>query len=145
MIAIDRKSLDAACAAEGVEKWLCDSCIIADHGEFVYADENHPSAPAAIKLRAAKKNAGGPGAELHSLLRRLGLTSSGDCKCDKRAAHMDAMEASQPGWCESNIDEIVGWLRESAADRGLPFADIAARLLVRRAIANAKRKSTLTF
>ena len=49
------------------------------------------------------------------------------------------MEAEQPGWCEANIEEIVGWLRESAAERGLPFVDIAARLLVRRAIANARK------
>jgi hypothetical protein len=52
---------------------------------------------------------------------------------------MDKMEAEQPGWCEANIEEIVGWLRESAAERGLPFVDIAARLLVRRAIANARK------
>ena len=43
-------------------------------------------------------------------------------------------------WCQANIDEIVGWLRESAAERGLPFVDAAGRLLVRRAIANARRK-----
>lgn len=140
MIEIDRKTLDAACAAEGIEQWLCNSCVIADHGGFVYADENHPAAPAAIKSHASKQNASGPGAELHSLLRRLGLTSFGDCKCDKRAAHMDAMEASQPGWCEANINEIVGWLRESAEERGLPFTSAAGRILVRIAIRNARIK-----
>jgi hypothetical protein len=45
---------------------------------------------------------------------------------------------------EKRIDEIVGWLREEATKRKLPFIDAAGRLLVRRAIANAKRKSTLT-
>ena len=49
------------------------------------------------------------------------------------------MEAEQPGWCEANIEEIVGWLRESAEERGLPFVDMAARLLVRRAIHNARK------
>ena len=67
------------------------------------------------------------------------MTASGDCKCNSRATHMDKMEAEQPGWCEANIEEIVGWLRESAEERGLPFVDIAARLLVRRAIANARK------
>lgn len=43
-------------------------------------------------------------------------------------------------WAEANIGEIVGWLRESAAERGLPFLDVAGRVLVRRAIANARRK-----
>jgi hypothetical protein len=54
---------------------------------------------------------------------------------------MDAKEASEPGWCEANMAEIVGWLREEAAARGLPFFDAAGRLLVRRAIANARRRA----
>jgi len=78
-----------------------------------------------------------PGTELHALLGKFGLTASGDCKCNQRARYMDEMGCD---WCEANIDEIVGWLRESAAERGLPFLDVAARLLVRRAIANARRK-----
>lgn len=96
------------------------------------------SHPGAITATIA---AAGPGTELHALLGRFGLTASGDCKCTSRAAYMDRMEAEQPGWCEANIDEIVGWLRESAAERGLPFLDVAARLLVKRAIANARRKA----
>ena len=50
------------------------------------------------------------------------------------------MDANGCDWCEANIEEIVGWLRESAAERGLPFVDIAGRVLVRRAIHNARRK-----
>ena len=79
----------------------------------------------------------GPGTELHLILGRFGLFASGDCKCNSRAAYMDAQGCD---WCEANIDEIVGWLRESAAERGLPFLDWPARLLIRRAIANARRK-----
>lgn len=79
----------------------------------------------------------GPGTELHAMLGRFGLTASGDCKCNSRASLMDTNGCD---WCESNIDEIVGWLRESAAERGLPFLDAAGRMLVRRAIANARRK-----
>lgn len=77
------------------------------------------------------------GAELKTLLGRFGLSASVDCKCNSRAAYMDANGCD---WCEANIEEIVGWLRESAAERGLPFVDIAGRLLVRRAITNARRK-----
>jgi hypothetical protein len=44
-------------------------------------------------------------------------------------------------WCEDNIDTIVGWLREETAARGLPFVDLAGRLLVKRAIANARRNA----
>ena len=55
---------------------------------------------------------------------------------------MDENEARAPGWCEQNIDEIVGWLREEATKRGLPFLDMAGRLLVKRAIRNARQKHT---
>jgi hypothetical protein len=44
-------------------------------------------------------------------------------------------------WCEANIDIIVGWLREQATARGLPFLDAAGRMLVRRAIRNARRNA----
>jgi len=42
-------------------------------------------------------------------------------------------------WVEENLDTVVGWLREQAEARGLPFLDAAGRMLVRRAIRNARR------
>lgn len=82
-----------------------------------------------------------PGTELKSLLARFGITATPTCSCNARAAVMDERESSEPGWCEAHLDEIVGWLREEAAKRGLPFLDAAGRLLVRRAIANARRNA----
>ena len=76
---------------------------------------------------------------MKKLLSKIGITATPTCKCNQRARYMDDMEAKEPGWCERNIEEIVGYLREAAADRGLPFLDVAGRLLIRRAIANAKR------
>jgi hypothetical protein len=49
------------------------------------------------------------------------------------------MEAADPGWCERNIDTIVGWLREEAEKRRLPFVDAVGRMIVRRAIARYRR------
>jgi heterodisulfide reductase subunit C len=46
-------------------------------------------------------------------------------------------ECSKP----ERIEEVVKVMREEAAARGLPFFDIAGRLLVRRAIANARRNA----
>jgi hypothetical protein len=46
-------------------------------------------------------------------------------------------EASRP----ERIDEVVAVMRAEAAARGLPFLDIAGRLLVRRAIQNARRNA----
>ena len=78
----------------------------------------------------------GPGAELKKLLSLIGLSASPDCSCNQRAAQMNLWG---PDACEQRIDEIVGWLREEAKNRGLPFIDAAGRMLVRRAIANARR------
>jgi hypothetical protein len=78
----------------------------------------------------------GPGTELKKLLALAGIVAAPDCSCNARAAEMDRQGVE---WCEANIDKIVGWLREQAEARGLPFLDVAGRMLVRRAIRNAKR------
>lgn len=45
-------------------------------------------------------------------------------------------------WCESEegMKTILGWLREESEKRGLPFVEFAAKVLVKRAIHNARRK-----
>jgi len=80
----------------------------------------------------------GPGAELKKLLAGwpFYITASPDCACNARAAEMDRQGVE---WCEANLDMIVGWLREQAEARGLPFVDLAGRMLVRRAIHNARK------
>lgn len=83
----------------------------------------------------------GPGTELKKLLSKVGITATPTCSCNARAAAMDANEAAEPGWCEAHLDEIVGWLREEATKRGLPFLDAAGRMLVRRAIKLAKKNA----
>ena len=83
--------------------------------------------------------ANGPGTELKKILARAGIVATDSCSCNARASEMDRQEQQTPGWCEANLDTIVGWLREQAAARGLPFFDIAGRLLVRRAIQNARK------
>jgi hypothetical protein len=66
------------------------------------------------------------------------IVATADCKCTSRANYMDAKGCD---WCESpdGMAEIIGFLRESAEERGLPFVDMAGRMLVRRAIANARK------
>lgn len=86
----------------------------------------------------------GPGTELKKLLAGwpLYITTTENCSCNAHARKMDIEEARAPGWCIEHIDEIVGWLREEATQRGFPFLDTAGRLLVRRAVAKAKRVAT---
>lgn len=80
-----------------------------------------------------------PGSHLKLLLSKLGIKADSGCKCSDRARHMDYMEQTEPGWCERNIDTIVGWLEEEAKKRKLPFIKTVAKMLVKRAIKNAQR------
>jgi hypothetical protein len=76
----------------------------------------------------------GPGTELQKLLGRIGLGEKSSCQCKSRARLMDA---KGPEWCRDNLDTIVGWLREEAQKRGLPFLETGARLMVKLAIRRA--------
>ena len=82
----------------------------------------------------------GPGTELSKLLKRFGIEPTPTCQCRAKQQQMDQWgcdECSKP----ERIDEVVAVMRSEAEARGLPFLDIAARLLVRRAIANARRNA----
>lgn len=79
----------------------------------------------------------GVGTELKKLLSKIGIKATPNCSCNKRAELMDTHGIE---WCENNIDTIVGWLREEATKRQLPFVDVAGKLLVKRAIRNAKKQ-----
>ena len=80
----------------------------------------------------------GPGTELSKLLKRLGIEPTPTCACRAKAAQMDAWgpdECSTP----ERIDEVVAVMRAEATARGLPFVDMVGRMLVRRAIKNARK------
>ena len=87
---------------------------------------------------ATPPQAAGPGTELKKLLARVGIAATPNCSCNARARQMDEWgveEAAKP----ERIEQAVAWLREEAERRGLPFVDMAGRMLVRRAIANARK------
>ena len=82
----------------------------------------------------------GPGTELSKLLKRFGIEPTPTCACRAKAAQMDAWgpdECAKP----ERIEEVVAVMREDAAARGLPFIDAVGRMLVRRAIHNARKAS----
>jgi len=121
-----------------------DEAIASGQAKFV------PSDSAATPLPPAQQAAGvpapppppptsGPGTELKKLLKLIRITATPDCSCHARARTMDERGCD---WCEEHIDEIVGWLREEAGRRKLPFVDAAGRMLVRRAIRNARKAET---
>lgn len=80
----------------------------------------------------------GVGTELHKLLAKFGIHMQKGCGCRGRMVQMNKWGVEG---CGENIETIVEWLREEAEKRRLPFLRPAGRLLVRRAIHNAKKKT----
>ena len=73
----------------------------------------------------------GPGTILSKMLAKIGIKSTPNCSCRRRAMEMNK---KGPDWCAENIEMITGWLREESEKRKLPFVDFAGRLLIQRAI-----------
>ena len=121
------------------------ACVVHEDGDTITVDETHAAYPRHTKPGfvppAPTQLAYGPGTELKRLLRRIGIKASPSCACNAKARVMDQNEEREPGWCAANIDTIVGWLREEAAKRGLPFIDAIGRLLVRKAVRNSSRRA----
>lgn len=147
------------CAERGYTLQEVMPCVVKQDGDMWTVDETHPAYPRKtlppadvdpVPLPPAEPadaqpepvpELGGPGTELKALLSFLGFTSTPTCSCNARARTMDENEAKEPGWCEANIETILDWLKEQADSRGLPFFRAGAKVLVRRAISNAKRKA----
>lgn len=142
MIACAKEHLYAACALRGYTLEEVMPCVVAQDGHQWTIDVDHPAYPRHPKpgfttpLTAVPTH--GPGTELSKLLKRFGIEPTPTCQCRAKAAEMDAWgpdESSKP----ERIEEVVAVMREEAAARGLPFLDAVGRLLVRRAIRNARR------
>ena len=146
MISCYRSHLDARCRERGYTLEEVMPCVVSQEGDEWTIDVDHPAYPRHPKPGFVAPQpeptppSHGPGTELKSLLAGwpFHIVATADCKCTSRAAYMDAQGCD---WCESEegMAEIMGFLRESAEERGLPFLDVAARLLVRRAIHNARK------
>jgi hypothetical protein len=80
----------------------------------------------------------GPGTELHNLLAKFGVHMAPGCSCRARMAQMNKWGIEG---CEQNVEAIVEWMKEEAAKRKLPYLETVGRMLVRRAIANARREA----
>jgi hypothetical protein len=145
MTTCSRKFLEARCRERGYTIEEVMPCVIAQDGDQWTIDVNHAAYPQEPKIGfepppPPEPQPHGPGTELKALLAGwpFRLVATPDCKCTSRAAYMDEKGCD---WCESEegMAEIMAFLREAAEERGLPFLDAAARLLVRRAIANARK------
>ena len=113
-------------------------CVVSQDGDQWTIDVDHPAYPREPSPGFVPQPPSGPGTELSRLLKRFGIEPTPTCACRAKAAEMDSWgpdECSKP----ERIDEVVAVMREEAEARGLPFLDAAGRMLVRRAIRNARR------
>ena len=81
----------------------------------------------------------GVGDYLHELLSFFGLKVNAGCKCN---SHIETMNKWGPDTCSENIETIVGWLKDEAVRRKMPFLSGVGRLLVKRAIHNARKATS---
>jgi len=142
MIECHESQLAERCRERGYSLAEVQACVVKRHGDRLLVDENHPAYPRFSRLPSPETapTPHGPGTELSRLLKRIGISPTPTCQCRAKAQQMDAWgcdEASKP----ERIDEVVAVMRAEAAARGLPFLDVAGRLLVKRAISNARRNA----
>lgn len=138
------KNLEDRCRQRGYTLDEVAACIVSRDGDTITVDVDHPDYPWQPKPGFTPTTpepsppaaTHGPGTELKKLLKKVGITASPTCSCNARARTMDQWGCDK---CEERVDEIVGWLREEATKRGLPFVNMAGRMLVQRAIQNARR------
>jgi hypothetical protein len=141
MISCHWQHLAALCTSRGYTLDEVMPCVVAQDGSQWTIDTEHPAYPRHPKPGyepPSPQPSSGPGTELSKLLKRFGIEPTPTCQCRAKAAEMDAWGADE---CEKpeRIEEVVAVMRQEAEARGLPFLDVAGRLLVRRAIRNARR------
>jgi hypothetical protein len=77
-----------------------------------------------------------PGTVLSKMIKSVGIQMTDSCSCKRHALEMNEKGND---WCDQNIDTIVGWLRDEAKRRNLPFIDALGKLLVGRAIKKSRK------
>lgn len=117
-----------------------EGCFVRDLGDgFWLVDVAHPAYPKPREgWPGGKTPCGGPGTELKKMLRRwLGITATPNCSCNAHALEMDAWG---PDGCEQRMDTILGWLKEQAQERGIPFIAVVVKRVVSVSISRVRAR-----
>lgn len=128
---------------ENNKKWICTICnnfisqqLVGDNPPYAICRKSKISF--VNKKNVLESPASGVGTALKGLLNKIGIKATPNCSCNKRAKIMDQNGIE---WCENNIDIILGWLKEEAVKRKLPFLEIGAKILIKKAISDAKKNN----
>ena len=141
MITTHRSHLEARCHERGYTLDEVLPCVISQDGDEWTIDTESEYYPRVSRLpEPAPIPTSGPGTELSKLLKRFGISPTPTCQCRAKQQQMDLWGCDE---CErpERIAEVVAVMRSEAEARGLPFLDMAGRLLVKRAISNARRNA----
>ena len=138
MIQCHRHHIESRCRERGYSLDEVMGCVVSQDGDLWTIDTESEFYPRAS--RAPEPAAQGPGTELSRLLKRIGINPTPTCQCRAKQQQMDQWGCDE---CErpERIAEVVAVMRAEATARGLPFLDVAGRMLVRRAIQNARRNA----
>jgi len=128
-ITCHKSHLEERCRERGYSLREVLPCVVTARGDIYTIDTEHEAYPSKPKS--------GPGTELSKILSSIGINPKEcGCSCKSRAKKMDKEGIA---WCEENIETIVTWLQEEAAKRRLPFLRTVGKVLVKKAIRNARR------
>lgn len=86
--------------------------------------------------KTLEQDPNGPGSILTNMIKTLGIKSSSNCSCRRHAIEMNE---KGPDWCEQNINQILGWLKEESGKRKLPYVEFVAKSMVQRAIYKSRK------
>lgn len=119
-------------------KWYCINCNGLPLKESTYKRQckNDKRSREVVNIGFPQ----GVGIELKRLLRKIGITPKTGCKCKDHAKQMDDLGVE---WCLQNVETIADWMQEEAKERKIPFLRVGAKILVKKAIRNAKRKEKI--
>ena len=117
-------------------------CVVSQDGDQITVDETHPAYPHA-RDPVPEVQSVGPGTVLKEWLSWFGITATGECACNSRAAKMDQLGSQ---WVRDNLETVTGWLEEGARERGglvwMAFSRPAARMMILRACDHADQSAS---
>lgn len=160
MITINKNNFLRVVEHRGYSLQEVSGCIVSQDDENVVIDHSHPSYPRPknmtheqflesirdrlnnpqpiLQQTTEQEIEEGTGTELKKLLKMMGITPAPNCSCNAKAKFMNQKGIQ---WSKDNINIIVGWLKEEATKRNLPFFTYGAKKLVELAIYRAEKNT----
>jgi hypothetical protein len=118
-------------------------CVTNKDNDMWTIDEHHPKYPKLkidnnIKVTKSVEIGQGVGTELKKIISWFNIHATPNCTCNQKAKTMNDNGIE---WCKNNQNIILGWLKEEAEKRKLPFITYVAKKVIKIAIYRAEKAS----